>query len=168
MQIFISVFLFFIIAGCATVEVTKEIIKVSKTVQTSVSQKIPSDEKKITDIEADDLKKLNLEKEKKAIKEEQEKQKKIIKTQQKFSDINFIGKTIDQVTNKIGEPQLSRLDDPTSMLRYDTSNCRLFIFLSNQKNINRVEYFEIRNNLGELLNTKESLEKCYREFNLIG
>ena len=102
MQIFISVFLFFIIAGCATVEVTKEIIKVSKTVQTSVSQKIPSDEKKITDIEADDLKKLNLEKEKKAIKEEQEKQKKIIKTQQKFSDINFIGKTIDQVTNKIG------------------------------------------------------------------
>ena len=53
------------------------------------------------------------------------------------------------------------------MLRYDSDTCRLFLFFNLSSSTKRVEHFEFRDSLGELLNTKQSLEACYREYNLI-
>ena len=69
--------------------------------------------------------------------------------------------------NRKENPQLKRADGLIYMLRYDSSSCRLFLFFINKENNKKVQYFEIRNDLGELLNSKQSLEQCYREFNLI-
>ena len=67
----------------------------------------------------------------------------------------------------MGEPKLSRSDGSVQTLRYDSESCRLFLFFNLNANIKRVEHFEFRDYLGELLNTKQSLEKCYREYKLI-
>ena len=83
------------------------------------------------------------------------------------SDINFIGKTEVQLISSIGNPQLKRTDGSVLMLRYDTDGCRLFLFFNEKIKNKKVEYFEIRNSFGELLNSKQSIEQCYREFKLI-
>ena len=67
----------------------------------------------------------------------------------------------------MGEAQLSRIDGSVYTLRYDGDNCRLFLFFNQETNIKRVEYFELRNNKAELLNSKDSLESCYKEFGLL-
>ena len=33
-----------------------------------------------------------------------------------------------------------------------------------KSNIKRVEYYEFRDSLGELINTKQSIEECYKEY----
>ena len=157
---FLSIFIF--ILGCTTVEVTKEVIKASNSVKKSVENILPKKEVEKTEPDMEVIKK-----EKEVIIEEQEKQKIIIKSQQTLAEINFIGKTEKQITLKIGKPKLMRSDDPIYMLRYDSENCRLFIFFNNNLKNKRAEYFEIRDELGELLSSKQSLEQCYREFNLI-
>ena len=67
----------------------------------------------------------------------------------------------------MGEPKLFRSDGIVQILRYDSKSCRLFLFFNLNANIKRVEHFEFRDYIGELLNTKESLENCYREYKLI-
>ena len=67
----------------------------------------------------------------------------------------------------MGDPKLTRSDGVVQTLRYDSASCRLFLFFNLNENIKRVEYFEFRDYLGELLNTKQSLETCYREYKLI-
>jgi len=53
------------------------------------------------------------------------------------------------------------------LLRYDSQNCRLFLFF-NLRDINKqVKYFELRNVKGVLLESRQSIEECYKEFNLI-
>ena len=52
-------------------------------------------------------------------------------------------------------------------LRYDSKNCRLFLFFNQDASDKRVEYFELRNDKAELLNSKQALEDCYKEFNLL-
>ena len=67
----------------------------------------------------------------------------------------------------MGEPKLSRSDGAVQTLRYDSISCRLFLFFNLNSNIKRVEHFEFRDYSGKLLNTKQSLESCYREYKLI-
>ena len=67
----------------------------------------------------------------------------------------------------MGKAQLSRIDGKVYTLRYDSYNCRLFLFFNQATNIKRVEYFELRNTKAELLNSKDSLEGCYKEFDLL-
>jgi hypothetical protein len=81
--------------------------------------------------------------------------------------INFIGKTENIIFDLLGTAQLSRIDGSVYTLRYDSKNCRLFLFFNQQANIKRVEYFELRNDKAELLNSKQALEGCYKEFNLL-
>ena len=50
-------------------------------------------------------------------------------SQQKLAEINFIGKTENQIQNLLGEPQLSRIDGVVYTMRYNSDNCRLFLFL---------------------------------------
>ena len=101
------------------------------------------------------------------IEEKQEIEKNIIENQQKVADINFIGKSENIIFELLGEPQLSRIDGSVYTLRYDSNNCRLFLFFNQETNIKRVEYFELRNNKAELLNSKDSLQSCYKEFGLL-
>ena len=165
MRLFLFLNLFIFIWGCTTVEVTKGVIKVTDKVKNSVEEAFPKN--KEIKSEKNESKEEEIKKEKKIIEDEQKKQKTIIETQQKLAEINFIGKTEDQLNSEIGKPNLSRSDGSVYVLRYDSSGCRLFLFFNNEIDNKRVEFFEIRNNLGELLSSKQSLEQCYREFKLI-
>ena len=82
-------------------------------------------------------------------------------------EINFIGKTETKIINLFGEAQLARIDGPVYTLRYDSNSCRLFLFFNQEAKNKKVEYFELRNAKAKLLNSKQSLEQCYREFKLI-
>ena len=72
-----------------------------------------------------------------------------------------------EVKNQIGDAELARVDGIVQTLRYDSKSCRLFIFFNLSKSKKRVEHFEFRDLYGELLDSKQSLEVCYKEYNLI-
>ena len=170
MRIFLFLLLSLSIWSCTTVEVTKEVIKVTNTITDQVKERIPKKE-----IEGEDaldeilqeLEEKELEEEIEIIEETQEEEKNIVASQQKLVEINFIGKTENQILNLLGEPQLSRIDGVVYTMRYNSDNCRLFLFFNKNIGNKRVEYFELRNAKAALLNSKQSLEQCYREFNLM-
>ena len=66
----------------------------------------------------------------------------------------------------MGAAHLSRIDGLVYTLRYDSVNCRLFLFFNKDAYIKRVEYFELRNNNAELLNSEKSIEQFYKELEL--
>ena len=67
----------------------------------------------------------------------------------------------------MGEPHLARTDGSVKLLRYDSKSCRLFLFFGLNSNTKRVEHFEFRDSFGDLLDTKKSLEVCYKEYSLV-
>ncbi len=146
------------LSSCTTVEMTKEVVKVGKVVKEKFEEK----EKEIEIVEDK-----TIFEEQQIITEEKKEEKTIVESQKKLSQINFIGKKINDIKSQMGEPELSRLDGVVHTLRYDSKSCRLFLFFNSNVNIKRVEHFEFRNYLGELLNTKEALETCYIEYKLI-
>tara|TARA_Y100000768_G_C23911723_1_gene650310 strand:+ start:689 stop:1174 length:486 start_codon:yes stop_codon:yes gene_type:complete len=148
------------LSSCTTIEVTKEVVKVGNVVKGKVEKKLKEDEAK--NVEAS-----TIVEEQKIIIEEKEEEKSIVKTQQELAQINFIGKRMNEIQSEMGEPKLSRSDGAVQTLRYDSTSCRLFLFFNLNSNIKRVEHFEFRDYLGELLNTKKSLETCYKEYKLI-
>tara|TARA_B100000963_G_scaffold254173_1_gene222762 strand:+ start:125 stop:610 length:486 start_codon:yes stop_codon:yes gene_type:complete len=148
------------LAGCTTIEVTKEVVKVGNVVKEKVEEKFEDDEKEIVEDKT-------IIEEQQIVTEEKEEEKTIVKTQQKMAQINFIGKKINEIKTEMGDPQLSRSDGSVQTLRYDSTSCRLFLFFNLNTNSKRVEHFEFRDYLGELLNSKQSLETCYREYKLI-
>ena len=148
------------ISGCTTIEVTKEVVKVGNVVKEKVEEKFEDDEKEIVEDKT-------IIEEQQIVTEEKEEEKTIVKTQQKMAQINFIGKKINEIKTEMGDPQLSRSDGSVQTLRYDSTSCRLFLFFNLNTNTKRVEHFEFRDYLGELLNSKQSLETCYREYKLI-
>ena len=76
-------------------------------------------------------------------------------------------KKINEIKSQMGSPEMARSDGLVQTLRYDSKSCRLFLFFNLNSSTKRVEHFEFRDYLGELLNTKQSLESCYREYKLI-
>ena len=166
MRIFLFIMLSLLICGCSTVEVTKEVIKVTNTVTSKVKKTIPQDKNEVETFD-EIIEEKEIEQEIEIIEEEQQEQRSIIESQQKLAEINFIGNKESKILNLLGKANLIRVDGSIYMLRYDSNNCRLFLFFNNQSNNRRVEYFELRNNKTELLNSKQSLEQCYREFKLI-
>ena len=108
-----------------------------------------------------------IETEKEIITTEQKEQKKIVETQQKISQINFLGNSFNKIKTLLGESNLTREDGNTLVLRYDSKSCRLFLFFNLQVTNKLVEYFELRNTKGVLLESSESIEVCYKEFKLI-
>ena len=107
-----------------------------------------------------------LKKKKKILEAEKKKEKKIVKEQKKIVKIDFIGKTLNKIKSRLGEPQLIRLDGNTTTVRFDKNSCRLFLFFNSSKINAIVEHFEIRNIKGDLINSKEKLQVCYKYFNL--
>ena len=167
MRIFLFLTLSLLIWGCSTVEVTREVIKVTNTVTDKVKETISQKEEVKERVIEEIIEEKEIEEEIEIIEEKQELEKNIIENQQKLADINFIGKSENIIFELLGEAQLSRIDGSVYTLRYDSNNCRLFLFFNQKTNIKRVEYFELRNNKAELLNSKDSLERCYKEFSLL-
>jgi len=167
MRIFLFLSLSLLVWGCSTIEVTKEVIKVTNTVTEKVKESIPKKESEAETVIEEIIEEKEIEEEIEILEEEKEIEKSIIKNQQKLADINFIGKTENIIFDLLGTAQLSRIDGSVYNLRYDSKNCRLFLFFNQQANIKRVEYFELRNDKAELLNSKQALEGCYKEFNLL-
>ena len=167
MRIFLFLTLSLLVWGCSTVEVTKEVIKVTNTVTDKVKGSVLQKEEDTKSIVEEIVEEKEIEEEIEIIEEKKELEKNIIENQQKVADINFIGKSENTIFELLGEAQLSRIDGSVYTLRYDGDNCRLFLFFNQKTNIKRVEYFELRNSKAELLNSKDSLESCYREFGLL-
>ena len=147
------------LSSCTTIEVTKEVVKVGNVVKEKVEDQFEKEDVIIED--------KTIVEEQKIITEEKEEQKTIIESQQKMAQINFIGKNLNEIETQMGMADLARSDGSVFMLRYDSISCRLFLFFKLDVNIKRVEYFEFRDSLGELINTKKSVESCYQEYKLI-
>ena len=174
MRLFLLMLYFLFLESCTTVEVGKEIIKAGNSVKTTVSEIITNkeDDSKIIEeknIEAETEYQIEaeIEAEKEIITIEQKEQKNIVETQQKASEINFLGNSINEIKEILGESKLAREDGNTYLLRYDSKSCRLFLFFNLQIINKKVEYFELRNTKGILLKSRQSIEECYREFKLI-
>ncbi len=160
MQLLIYLLTLLFLSSCTTIEVTKEVVKVGNVVKEKVEKQFEKEQKEIVEDKT-------IVEEQEIITEEKKQEKKIVKNQQKLAQINFIGKEINEIESQMGSPELARTDGIVYTLRYDSTNCRLFLFFNTTANINRVEHFEFRDSFGELLNTKQSVETCYREYNLI-
>ena len=167
MRIFLFLILLLFIWGCTTIEVTKEVIKVTNTISKKVKESVPQKEADEQKILKKEIEEKEIEKEIENIQEKKEEEKNIVESQQKLAEINFIGKTEDKILSLLGQPQLSRVDGSVYTLRYDSDNCRLVLFFNNSLTNKRVEYFELRGENTDLLNSKQALEQCYREFKLI-
>ena len=167
MRIFLFLILSLLVLGCSTVEVTKEVIKVTNTVTEQIKDSIPKKENEVEGVVEELIEEEEIEEEIEIIEEKQEEEKNIVEIQQKLVEINFIGNTENKILNLLGKAQLTRVDGSVYTLRYDSDNCRLFLFFNQKAENKRVEYFELRNSKAELLNSKQSLEQCYRELNLM-
>jgi len=167
MRIFLFLTLSLLVWGCSTVEVTKEVIKVTNTVTDKVKDSVLQKKESTESVVEEIVEEKEIEEEIEIIEEKKELEKNIIENQQKVTDINFLGKSENIIFELLGEAQLSRIDGSVYTLRYDGDNCRLFLFFNQETNIKRVEYFELRNNKAELLNSKDSLESCYKKFGLL-
>ena len=148
MRIFLFLTLSLLVWGCSTVEVTKEVIKVTNTVTDKVKKSIPKKESEEETV----IEEKEIEEEIEILEEKKEIEKSIIENQQKLADINFIGKTENIIFDLLGKPRLSRIDGSVYTLRYDSEKCRLFLFFNQEVSNKRVEYFELRNDKAELLN----------------
>ena len=160
MRLLSYLLLMLFLTSCTTIEVTKEVVKVGNVVREKVEDQFEKDEEEIYEDKT-------IVEEQKIIIEEKKEEKTIVKTQQKLAQINFIGKKINEIKSQMGSPEMTRSDGLVQTLRYDSKSCRLFLFFNLNSNTKRVEHFEFRDYLGELLNTKQSLESCYREYKLI-
>ena len=160
MRLFIYLVVLVFLTSCTTIEVTKEVVKVGNVVKEKVEEQFQKEEIEVVEDKT-------ILEEQQIISEEKEEEETIVKTQQKLAQINFIGKKINEIENQMGTAELARFDGIVHTMRYDSESCRLFLFFNLNSNIKRVEHFEFRDSFGELLDTKQSLEACYKEYNLI-
>jgi len=178
-------FLFFIfitvITGCTTIEVAKEITKASNSVKKTVTNIVKNEDKSIktnetlgtldtnkktTEIEIE-IETDNLTLEMETLKIEKKKAKNLAIKQKKVMVVSFLDKTLGHLVNNLGTPNLHRIDGDTEIARFDSSTCRIFFFFNNKQNIKKVKYFEIRDNKGNLIDKKEQIKECYKDFKLI-
>ena len=160
MRLFIYLVILVFLSSCTTIEVTKEVVKVGNVVKEKVEEQFQKEEIEVVEDKT-------ILEEQQIISEEKEEEETIVKTQQKLAQINFIGKKINEIENQMGVAELARFDGIVHTMRYDSESCRLFLFFNLNSNIKRVEHFEFRDSFGELLDNKQSLEACYKEYNLI-
>ena len=124
--IYILPFLFIIVInGCTTIEVAKEVTKATKIVKTTIDE-ITDAKEEINEEETEELEIIIKEKEEIAI--EREKEEAVATKQKKIVPIKLLGKTLNQLTQELGNPELIREDGNTQIVRFDTLSCRLFIY----------------------------------------
>lgn len=160
MQLLIYLLTLLFLSSCTTIEVTKEVVKVGNVVKEKVEKQFEKEQKEIVEDKT-------IVEEQEIITEEKKQEKKIVKGQQKLAQINFIGKKINEIESQMGTAELTRSDGIVYTMRYDSKSCRLFLFFGLNSNTKRVEHFEFRDSFGDLLDTKKSLEVCYKEYSLV-
>ncbi|MDC0191882.1 hypothetical protein OAJ89_01045 [Alphaproteobacteria bacterium] len=174
MRIFFFFTFILILNGCATIEVAKGVSKVSTSIGTSVKKIAGKEEEEIKEKEEESISEnISLEekvsaakKEKEIVEVEKTRQKKVVKKQKEVIKINFVGKTINEIYMRLGDSNLFRLDGNTQTMRYDSNTCRLFLFFNSTIPIPRVDYFEMRDEKGNLIKEKVNIENCYKKFDL--
>ena len=158
----------FLLFGCAPVEIVKEITKAKESIETSVKkiikskdieQEIIAEEQEISDEEIEQ----EIIAEKKEISDEQKKVSKLVLQQKKISTINLLGKNIQELNHIMGKPNLIRKDGQTTTIRFDSNNCRLFVFMKTTTKTSTAEYYELRNIRGKLIENKDDIESCFKE-----
>jgi len=160
--IWILLFLTFIISGCTTIEVAKEVSKATESVKNTINKITGSEEKKQADHENQEhIESLTLQKEKQQIVAEKKKERALVKKQKNISEIKILGKNLDQLSKDLGEVSLERTDGDTKTARFDTTTCRLFIYFDLNDTKKIAKYYEIRNLKGDLLKSKEKINECF-------
>ena len=155
------ILLILILSGCTSVKVAKVFTKTTSSIKASV-EKISDKRRKI--IEKDNLiLEDDLTQEKEKIITEQKKEKAVAVKQKRNITIEFLGKTLPELIKEFGEPALIRLDSGTKTVRFDTSSCRLFVFFNLKIKKSGVNYYEIRNTKGNLIDRKTYIEKCFKD-----
>ena len=176
MRIFFFFTFILILNGCATIEVAKGVSKVSTSIETSV-KKIAGKGEKREEIKIKEEETINenisleekvsaAKKEKEIVEVEKTRQKKVVKKQKEVIKINFVGKTINEIYMRLGDPNLFRLDGNTQTMRFDSDTCRLFLFFNSTIPMPQVNYFEMRDEKGNLIKEKVNIENCYKKFDL--
>ena len=176
MRIFFFFTFILILNGCTTIEVAKGVSKVSSSIETSV-KKISGKEEKKEEIKEKEEESINenisleekvsaAKKEKEIVEVEKTRQKKVVKKQKEVIKINFVGKTINEIYMRLGDPNLFRLDGNTQTMRFDSDTCRLFLFFNSSIPMPQVDYFEMRDEKGNLIKEKVNIENCYKKFDL--
>ena len=176
MRIFFFFTFILILNGCTTIEVAKGVSKVSSSIETSV-KKISGKEEKKEEIKEKEEESINenisleekvsaAKKEKEIVEVEKTRQKKVVKKQKEVIKINFVGKTINEIYMRLGDPNLFRLDGNTQTMRFDSDTCRLFLFFNSTIPTPQVNYFEMRDEKGNLIKEKVNIENCYKKFDL--
>ena len=169
MRIFLIFSFILTLSGCATIEVAKEVTKASQSLKTSVNNMINYNEK---NNEMNDDSKLriskpeNITKEIQIVENAEEDERKKIKEQKKIAEIIFLGKTHEEIKLLFGTPELKRIDGNLQILRFDESNCRMFLFFNTLDNPAIVKHFELRDDYGTLINVKKKIQECYEDLNL--
>ena len=153
------ILLIIILSGCTSVKVAKVLTKTTNSVKTSIE--------KITDKKSKIKEKDNLTQEKEEIVIEQKKEKAVVVKQKRNIAIKFLGKTLPELIKEFGEPALIRFDGTTQTARFDTSSCRLFVFFNLKIKKSGVDYYEIRNTKGNLVDRKKNIEKCFKEISKV-
>ena len=176
MRIFFFFTFILILNGCTTIEVAKGVSKVSSSIETSV-KKMAGKEEKEEEIKEKEEESINenisleekvsaAKKDKEVVEVEKKRQKKVVKKQKEVIKINFVGKTLNEIYMRLGDPNLFRLDGNTQTMRYDNNTCRLFLFFDSTIPIPQVGYFEMRDEKGSLIKEKFDIENCYKKFAL--
>ena len=173
----LSIFVILILSGCATVEIAKEVTKATTSIKTSII-KINSNEEKLegqtsdeeeleeqTSDEEEFEEEISMKKQEITI--EKNKVEEVVLKQNKIATISFIGKTLDELKQQLGEPKLLREDGKSTTARYDTQSCRIFIFFNTSIKKPRAEYYELRNIKGKLVEKQKDIEKCFNEIKLV-
>ena len=163
MRILLLFTIIVMLTSCTTVKVAKEVTKATNSIKTSVDKLI---NKKQARSEQEENKVQNIEAEIQILEKEKEKEKELVNSQKKIFKTNFMGKTLKEIKSKLGEENLNRYDGNTQMVRFDINSCKLFFFFNTSINNPRVEYYEIRDELGTLINTKVNIQNCYKNYNL--
>jgi len=165
--IFLIIAIFFL-AGCTSIEVAKGVTKASQGIETAVNKLLKSpDEEKTEPKKIIEKKEIPKEEkiviEKQEISKEQKKLSKIVKEQKEIATLNLLGKSIVELNQLIGKPRLIREDGNTKIIRFDSINCRLFIFMNSNLETSRVEYYELRNVEGDLIGRQKNIELCFKD-----
>ena len=131
-----------ILYSCSLVEVARKTGKVIKSIDTSLKKEDVSEEIKKVDDE---------------IKKGEEK----IEKQKKYVEISLLGKDKAQIISKLGKPSLIRKNISTYSMRFDKKNCITYVFFNTKQQNPLVQYFELRDNNGNVLINKKDINNCF-------
>ena len=162
MRILIILSILLLQMGCSSVKVAREVTKAASSVKTSVKNLVNTE--KNTNASINNSTSSNTEIELQILKNEKEEETKIVSNQKKIIKINFLGKSLDEIKSTFGDPNLSRIDGNTKILRFDQNSCKLFLFFNNNAKNKIVEYFEIIEENGNLIKNKDKIQNCYKDF----